>query len=318
MGEILEGHDRISYVLYDVNCSYDEWAISGGGLLNIYFTTLSLMLCMTAWGDPQADFDDVWIGSRLTWSWMQDAGVSDETQPSFESQQSRVDFTTEPDPEARKWHVDMAFTIDFLKLSETEQMLDRRLDIPLKFDFLNVFARPRTPIDRKSSFSINRLQFGLGKRVSDRVILNWFFGIGPGVDRFHQRYLTADLRVNFKYGYYYTGFRAEIYPWGFIQYHNDPQWAKRFSASRFYYYAAIETGYVNAEGAGRYKFLGIRIYEDRVKVRDWILAGTVGLGWGIPISDRWSIQLSGDYSFHVHRPHEYNGWRITAGLRFRF
>ncbi len=269
-----------------------------------------------AWGDPQSDFDDPWIGPHLVRNWTQDAGNSDRAQRTSRSQP--IDFTTEPDPEDRKWHVDVAFTIEFLKLSDTEQLLDRRLDIPLKFDFLNVFGRPRTPIDRKSSFAINRLQFGLGKRVNDRVIVNWFFGIGPGVDRFHQRYLTADLRINFKYGYYYTGFQAEYYPRGFVRYHNDPRWSKRLAASRFYYYGAFETGYVNAEAAGRYKLLGIRIYEDREKVRDWLLAGTLGVGWGIPLSDRRSFHLSGDYSFHAYRPQEYNGWRITFGLRYRF
>lgn len=281
----------------------------------VHGVILSFLIINTTAGVTPSDVDSPWFDLRLADRWAIDKGHAVQAKALAE-QQLTIDLR--PDPELRKWHVDMAIQTGFPKLSSTEQILDRRLDIPLKSDILNVFERPRTPIDRKSSFKLNAIYFALGKRVSDRVIVNWYLGFAPGVDRDHQRYLTADLRINFKYGSYFTGLQAEYYPWGFPRYHNETEWKKRLDASRFYFYSAIGIGYVSAEGAGRYKLLGIRIYEDRIKVRDWLFAGALGAGWSIPISDRWSIQLSGDYSFHVYKPEEYNGWRITTGLRFRF
>jgi len=139
---------------------------------------------------------DPWPGLSFTNRWVED--LEGKARTLSPTDKTKV-FSDRSDPDLRKWHVDMAITTAFSKLSSTEQKLDRKLDIPLKFDFLNVFERPRTPIDRKSSFSLNAIYFGLGKRVSDKLILNWYFGFGPGVDRDHQRFLTADLRVNFKY-----------------------------------------------------------------------------------------------------------------------
>jgi len=282
--------------------------------------TLILISITPSMGITPSEFDKPWFGPRLAERWIHQEGIHQEVHPSQNpSTENPVqDFTIHSDPELRKWHVDMGIQTSFSKLSSTEQKLDRQLDWPLRVDVLNVFTRPRTPIDRKSTFSLNTIYFALGKRVSDRVIINGYLGFAPGVDRDHQQFLIADLRINFKYSSYLIGLQAEYYPWGFPRYHNDTDWEKRIDASRLYFYSAILTGYLSAEGTGRYKLFNVNVYQDSIKVRDWIFAGIVGMGWSIPISDRWSIQLTGDYSFHAYRPEEYNGWRITTGLRFRF
>lgn len=286
----------------------------------LYGITLVLISITPSMAITPSEFNHPWFGPRLAERWSHQEGMQQEYQSSQNpSTESPVpDLTMVSDPELRKWHVDMAIQTSFSKLSSTEQKLDRQLDWPLKIDVLNWFSHPRTPVDRKSSFNLNTFYFALGKRVSDRVIVNGFLGFAPGVDRDHQQFLMADLRVNFEYSSYLIGVKTEYYPWGFPRYHNDTDWKKRIDASRVYFYCAILTGYLSAEGAGRYKLFGVRVYHDSIKIRDWISAGIVGMGWSIPISDRWSIQLAGDYSFHAYRPEEYNGWRISTGLRFRF
>lgn len=224
----------------------------------------------------------------------------------------------ESDRNALQWHIDLAIRTSVPKLAETKRMLDRRLDLPLNADVFDLFANPDSPVDRKSSFGMNTLQMGIGRRVSDRWALTWYFGFGVWADRHHQRFLTADLRVNFDYGFYYSGVKAEYYPWGMPTSPTAPNWRERLSASRLFLITGVETAYVSGGGEGRYKLLGLKLYEDSKRIRDWTFAATLGAGWQVPIDIRWSIQVAGDYSFHVYRPDEYNSWRLTTGLRYAF
>ena len=215
-------------------------------------------------------------------------------------------------------HFDLAIRTSVPKLAETKRLLDRRLEIPLQADVFGVFAHPNTPLDRKSSFRMNTLDLGFGRRVTDRWAWTWYFGFGVWADRHHQRYLTADLRVNFDYGFYYSGIQAEFYPWGMPTSPATPSWPERLSASRPFLITGVETAYVSGGGEGRYKLLGIKLYEDSERVRDWTFAAMLGAGLQVPIDTRWSIRVAGDYSFHVYRPDEYNSWRLTTGLRYAF
>ena len=200
--------------------------------------TLILISITPSMGITPSEFDKPWFGPRLAERWIHQEVIHQEVHPSQNpSTENPVqDLTMHPDPELRKWHVDMGIQTSFSKLSSTEQKLDRQLDWPLKTDVLNVFTRPRTPIDRKSTFSLNTIYFALGKRVSDRVIINGYLEFAPGVDRDHQQFLFADLRINFEYSSYLIGLQAEYYPWGFPQYHNDTDWKKRMDASRLYFF----------------------------------------------------------------------------------
>ena len=197
-------------------------------------------------------------------------------------------------------------------------MLDRRLDIPLKADVLGVFHRPTTTIDRKSSLSLQTFYLGFGRRETDRVAWTLYLGGGAGSDKDHQRFLNANLDIAFRYLTLYTGVSAEFYPWGMPRYGKDLTWKQRFSRSRPYLLIGVEVGYVSAKGRGHYSLAPLRLYDDAETIRDWIFSTKFGLGWRIPINDRWSVSLAGDYSYHCYRPDEYNSWNLVSGLRYHF
>ena len=218
----------------------------------------------------------------------------------------------------RNWHIDLGFRTGYTKLASTKQKLDRRLDLPMKLDVFNVFGNPTTPLDRKSTFGLNTLYFGVGRREKDWVKWTCFVGGGGGADKTHKRFANANVDVAFKYAYYYTGLTLELYPWGTPKHAHDLDWRARLRASRPYLLTGAELGYVSAEGRGRFALAPITLYEDKQVVRDWLFSGLLGIGWGIPVNHRWSINLSGHYSAHLYRPQEYNTWNIVSVLRYEF
>lgn len=218
----------------------------------------------------------------------------------------------------KSWHADLAIRNSYPKLNSTQQQLDRRMDRPLKLDTLGVFDRPYTPIDRRSDRGFTSLYVGFGRQENTRFLWTYYFGGSSGKDINHGRFLFQTLEVDFKYNFYYTGISAEYYPWEIPLIHATPSWEERLMASRPFLLTGLESGYVSSEGEGDYDIAGINIYHDELKVRDWLFSCKVGLGWALPLNDRWSINLSGDYKFHFYRPEEYNGWNFTTGIRYRF
>ena len=216
------------------------------------------------------------------------------------------------------WHADLAIRNSYPKLDSTKQQLDRRMDRPLKSDVFGVFDRPYTPIDRKSDQGYTSLYGGIGRQENSRFLWTYYFGGSTGKDINHGRFLLQTLEVDFKYNFYYTGISAEYYPWEIPAIHATPSWEERLLASRPFLITGLENGYVSSEGEGDYDIAGMTTYHDELKVRDWLLSFAVGLGWALPLNDRWSINLSGDYRFHFYRPEEYNGWNFTTGIRYRF
>jgi hypothetical protein len=204
------------------------------------------------------------------------------------------------------------------KLAATAQQLDRRLDVPLRLDWLRVFDEPYTPLDRRADLGLATWYAGLGRQPSDRFIWTWYLGGGMAQDINHQRFLNALLKVDFRYGYYYTGIAGEYYPWPLPDADHRKSLQDLLSNSRPFVLGGLETGYVSGEGEGDYKVSGAVLYHDEQKVRDWLTSINLGLGWAFPISDHLSLNISGDYRFHLYRPDEYNGWTWTTALRFRF
>ena len=218
----------------------------------------------------------------------------------------------------KRWHADLAIRNSYPKLDSTRQQLDRRMDLPLKLDVLGVFDRPYTPIDRKSDQGFTSWYAGVGRQENPRFLWTYYVGGSTGEDINHGRFLTQTLEVDFEYGHYYTGVSAEYYPWEVPAIHTTPSWEERLLASRPFLLAGLESGYIRSEGEGDYAIAGMTVYHDELKVRDWLFSCMVGLGWALPLNDRWSINLSGDYRFHFYRPEEYNGWNLTTGVRYRF
>ena len=216
------------------------------------------------------------------------------------------------------WYLDLGFRMGVTRLHSTEHRLDRRLQDPLKLDLLHVFERPVTPIDRKSEFGLTTGYVGIGRRETNWLTWNFYFGSGVGEDRFHDRWLTANLDVNFKYAFYYTGMTVDIYPWGLSQRGRYVSFKEHLKAGRPYLLTGIEVGYLKARGGGYMALSPVPLYQDDQKVEDWLLSYLLGCGWEVPINDRWAFDLSVHYTFHFYRPEEYNGWNLTYALRYRF
>ncbi len=218
----------------------------------------------------------------------------------------------------RPWHVEFGYHGSHTKLAETKRMLDRRLDIPMKFDVLDVFHHPDTPLDRKSNLSLASIYLAVGRQESDWFVWNLQIGGGGASDQTHQRFLNANLEVSFRYALAYTSLMAEIYPWSVPAPLDEMNWTQRLSASRPFVVTGLQTGYVNGEGQGHYSIAPFRIYGDRERIRDWITAYVAGVGWALPLDGHWTLQLIGDYRFHFYRPDEYDSWTVTTGLRYNF
>lgn len=232
--------------------------------------------------------------------------------------------TVEPDSAGPRpasmgnWHIDVAMRGSYPKLASSKRQLDRRLDLPLRLDWAGVFDEPYTPLDRKTDLGLTTWYLGAGRQESEHFVWTVYAGGGAGQDLNHQRFLFTQLKVDFHYAYYFTGFTAEYFPWPIPDAVPDAPWTVRLGASRPYLLTGVETGYVNAEGEGDYKVSGALVYHDEQKVRDWLASVAVGAGWSIPFTDHWSLNLSGDYRFHAYRPNEYNGWNWTTAVRYRF
>lgn len=216
----------------------------------------------------------------------------------------------------KPWHIEFGVRDSCTKLGETKQLLDRRLDLPLRLDIYNFFDSPETPIDRKSDFLLLSAYLGFGRQETDWLIWTLYAGGGAGSNGDHQRVGLVNLEVDFKYAYAYTGATAEIYPWRLPQRADFAGWDESLRASRPFVTTGLETGYVSAEGRGHWGIAPFKLYKDKVVVRDWITSFNLGLGWNLPISQRWSLVLAGDYRWHFYRPDEYNSWTITTTLRY--
>lgn len=216
----------------------------------------------------------------------------------------------------KPWHLELGVRDSCTRLSETKQLLDRRLDLPLRLDVYNFFETPETPIDRKSDFMLLTAYFGVGRQETSWLIWTAYAGGGSGSNDDHQRVGIVNLEVDFKYAYAYTGFTSEIYPWHVPERLDYETWDQRLAASRPFLTTGIETGYVSAEGRGHWSIAPVKLYKDKEVVRDWITSFNLGLGWNFPITERLSLLFSGDYRWHFYRPEEYNSWTITTALRY--
>ncbi len=216
------------------------------------------------------------------------------------------------------WYLDMGFRTGFTRLESAADKLQLRLDLPLKLDVLGVFESPYTPLDRKTDMVLTTQYIGLGRRETEWLTWNFYLGYGVGGDRNHQRWLNANLEVNFKYALIYSGLTADIYPWGIPAYRNYPDLEERLKASRPYAVTGFEFGYLRARGAGHLALAPVPIYKDSQRIEDWLFSWLIGLGWEFPVNDRWAFNLSAHYTFHFYRPEEYNGTNIVFALRYRF
>lgn len=216
------------------------------------------------------------------------------------------------------WYLDLGFRMGITRLSSTKARLDRRLDLPRKVDVFGVFKNPMTPIDRKSEFGLTTSYIGIGRRETEWLTWNFYFGGGVGGDRDSQRWLTANQEVNFDYAMYFTGVTVDIYPWGLSQRGRYVNMKEQFKASRPYLVTGIEIGYLRARGWGHFALAPFRIYSDSQRIEDWLFSYLIGFGWEVPLNERWSFSLQVHHTFHLYRPEEYNSWNLTHALRYRF
>ena len=232
--------------------------------------------------------------------------------------------TTDVEPESHVhadeefWYLDFGLRTSFPRLAWTKRQLARRLQLPLRLDFLGLLGSTTTALDRRRDLSIHTLRLGLGRQENDWFKWNVYAGGGVWKDRTHQRVLTANLKVSFDYKIAYAGITANLYPFATPKYGRYASRWEHIKAARPYVLAGVEVTYVNAEGRGRYGYAPFTLYSDHEKVRDWLVSGLIGLGWEIPLDSRWALDLSGHYAFHFYRPEEFNGWATQIGLRYRF
>jgi hypothetical protein len=218
----------------------------------------------------------------------------------------------------RFWYLDLGFRMGVTRLHETKQRLDRRLGVPRKLDFLGVFEDPETPMDRKSDFALTTAYIGIGRRETEWLTWNFYFGTGMGGDKDHQRKLNLNQELNFEYGIWYSGLTVDIYPWGLSQRGRFRDYREQLRASRPYVVTGFELGYVRARGWGEFSLAPLKIYSDSQRVEDWLFSYLIGFGWELPLNDRWALNLQTHYTFHFYRPEEYNGWNVTYAFRYQF
>lgn len=218
----------------------------------------------------------------------------------------------------QSFHIDFGLRVSYTLLRETKKDLDRWLHGPLKTDVLGIFDSPQTPLDRRSDLGLATLYLGLGSETDDCLVWTVYVGGGVGDDHDHQRLANLNLEVDFEYLHVYTGVMFELYPWGKPAVSSRPGFVDGLKASRPYILAGLEVGYVDTEGRGHYSVAPIRLNEHRQTNHDWLVSNLVGLGWAIPMSDRWAFNVSTHYAFHYYRPDEYNSWVVTTALRYRF
>jgi hypothetical protein len=223
-----------------------------------------------------------------------------------------------PSGALRLWHVDLGLRVGFPRLAETQSLLAHKLDLPLKFDLPGAFQRPRTPIDQRDELALDAAQIGFGRKMNDWLRLSFHLGGMLGDQRKSQRTFNLALKTDFPYLLLYADLTAEIYPWGIPEERARASLWERFRASRPFIVTGFETAYVQASADGQLKFQPLALYKDDVCVRDWLVDYLLGVGWELPLTPRWSFDLSGYYSFHFYRAAEYSGWNILAALRYRF
>jgi hypothetical protein len=227
-------------------------------------------------------------------------------------------FASVPHEDDTPWYLDIGFRTGYTRLESASDRLSLRLDLPMKLDVFGIFDPPFTPLDRKSQMALTTQYIGLGRRETDWLTWNFYFGSGVGVDRDKQRWLTANLDVKFQYALFYTGLTTDIYPWGIPKYRNYPNYRERLKASRPYAVTGFEMGYLRARGWGDFKIAPLRLYADSQRIEDWLFSWLIGLGWEFPLNDRWAFNFSGHYTFHFYRPEEYNGYNMVFAFRYRF
>lgn len=228
-------------------------------------------------------------------------------------------FSHGKDSDEDYWYLDMGFRLGQIALGSTSSQLEHRLDPLLALDWAHMFDRPYTPLDRKSDWGMTTQYLGIGRRETDWFTWNFYLGYGFGGDPNHDRVANLNIDVDFQYNFIYTGLTTDLYPWGKPKHANYPNWEERLYASRPYILSGFETGYVRARGRGYIKFAPIgKLYQDSQAIEDWLFSYLIGLGWEVPIDDRWSFTTSAHYTFHFYRPEEYNGYNITIAFRYRF
>lgn len=216
------------------------------------------------------------------------------------------------------WYLDLGFRMGITRLNSTKQQLDRRLDLPRKLDVWGIFDDPYTPMDRKSDFALTTAYIGVGRRETEWLTWNFYFGSGVGGDHNHDRRLNLNQVVNFDYALYYTGLTVDIYPWGLSERGQYINFKEHLRASRPYLLTGMEIGYLRAKGWGHFAIAPFRIYSDEQKVRDWLFSWLLGFGWEFPINERWVYNMQIHYTFHAYRPEEFNGWNLTYAFRYEF
>ncbi|MCC7292029.1 MAG: hypothetical protein IT449_08220 [Phycisphaerales bacterium] len=217
------------------------------------------------------------------------------------------------------WYLDSGFRLGQVRLEETSKQLDLRLDTLMALDTVHMFDEPVTPRNRKTDWGMTTQYLGLGRRETDWLTWNSYLGYGFGGDLNHDRRVILNIDVDFQYNIVYTGLTTDLYPWGKPKHANYPSWRERFYASRPFLLSGFEIGYVRGRGRGYVGLAPIgKIYKDSQSIEDWLFSYLAGLGWEVPIDDRWSFGASIHYTFHFYRPEEYNGYNITTALRYRF
>jgi len=225
----------------------------------------------------------------------------DDEEPRFAEEEPGL-LVTMPKRRDKFWYLDVGFRVSHTRLESTNDQINKRLELPQKFDIFGLFNNPYTPLDRKTDGGLATAYIGIGRRETDWLTWNFYLGGGIGGDHNHQRWLNANYNVNFDYAGYYTGVTADIYPWGLPEYRDFSDWKQRLRASRPYLLTGFELGYIRAKGWGNYKLAPLTLYADEVKIRDWLASYLLGIGWELPLNQRWSFMWSGHYSFHFLPP----------------
>lgn len=203
------------------------------------------------------------------------------------------------------------------RLNSSESLIDRRLAAPNRVLFPRQFRNIETFDDVADAGRLWLPSIGVGKRVNSWLTLSGHAMFGSArIDNFRRLNGLFTVDADFDATLYALSFKTSVYPLGQPPRTHDGSLGAILGGVRPAIDQAIEVEYLDAEGDGGFRALGLGI--DRVKrtYRDWNVSYNPGISLEFPVNEHSTFLVGGNYNFHVYRPNELDGWNLALAVRY--